>query len=244
MTSVLERMVQRARGPLSSLEPLSPLAFGPRPELWTSPGGIETVASEPAPAHRPAPDRRRTAERSSWRPSGDPSRGEDPPIGVHAATVAMAPPEPAVMHDAPTPATTPDIDAPSHSQPPAVRGETGVSGPPSRGDDRHEAPPRAVIEPASRIPAAMPDPEPAADGPAAMTRDGSDRTPGNSAHQTPGDSADQASGDGSGGSEVTISIGHIVVHAAPAIERPRAQPPFRPRVSLEEFLGQTQERRR
>jgi hypothetical protein len=43
---------------------------------------------------------------------------------------------------------------------------------------------------------------------------------------------------------VTISIGHIEVHAAPAIERPRAQPPFRPRVSLEEFLGQKQERRR
>jgi hypothetical protein len=44
--------------------------------------------------------------------------------------------------------------------------------------------------------------------------------------------------------DVTISIGHIEVRAAPPIERPRSRPPFRPRVSLDDFLSQRQDRRR
>jgi len=44
--------------------------------------------------------------------------------------------------------------------------------------------------------------------------------------------------------DVTISIGHIEVRAAPAIEHPRTRPAFRPRVPLDDFLNQRQDRRR
>jgi len=40
------------------------------------------------------------------------------------------------------------------------------------------------------------------------------------------------------GPEVTISIGHIEVRSAPAAEKPRSRPPFRPQVSLADFLNQ------
>ena len=40
------------------------------------------------------------------------------------------------------------------------------------------------------------------------------------------------------GPEVTISIGHIEVRSASVTERPRSRPPFRPQVSLTDFLSQ------
>ena len=40
------------------------------------------------------------------------------------------------------------------------------------------------------------------------------------------------------GPEITISIGHIEVRSASATERPRSRPPFRPQVSLTDFLSQ------
>ena len=54
----------------------------------------------------------------------------------------------------------------------------------------------------------------------------------------------ESAADTSGRPDVTISIGHIEVRAAPPIERPAARPPFRPRVSLDDFLNQPQDRRR
>jgi hypothetical protein len=46
---------------------------------------------------------------------------------------------------------------------------------------------------------------------------------------------------GEPGPEVTISIGHIEVRSVPAAaEEPTARPPFRPQVSLADFLGQDQ----
>jgi len=39
------------------------------------------------------------------------------------------------------------------------------------------------------------------------------------------------------GPEITISIGHIEVRSAPAPEKPRSRPPFRPQVSLTDFLS-------
>jgi hypothetical protein len=51
---------------------------------------------------------------------------------------------------------------------------------------------------------------------------------------------------GSGGTrpDVTISIGHIEVRAAPPVGQPRARRPFRPQVSLDDFLSQQQDGRR
>ena len=40
------------------------------------------------------------------------------------------------------------------------------------------------------------------------------------------------------GPEITISIGHIEVRAAPAVAEPQVRPRFRPQVSLADFLSQ------
>ncbi len=45
------------------------------------------------------------------------------------------------------------------------------------------------------------------------------------------------------GPDVTVSIGHIEVRSAPAPDKPRSRPSFRPQVSLADFLGQQQDRR-
>ena len=47
----------------------------------------------------------------------------------------------------------------------------------------------------------------------------------------------QAAGASSSSPDITISIGHIEVRSGPAAEKPRTQPPFRPQVSLADFLG-------
>lgn len=43
--------------------------------------------------------------------------------------------------------------------------------------------------------------------------------------------------------DVTISIGHIEVRAAPPAEQPRTRQPFRPQVALDDFLSKRQDRR-
>jgi hypothetical protein len=48
---------------------------------------------------------------------------------------------------------------------------------------------------------------------------------------------------GGTGPDVTISIGHIEVRAAPPTERPRTRRPFRPQVSLDDFLSQRRDQR-
>jgi hypothetical protein len=50
----------------------------------------------------------------------------------------------------------------------------------------------------------------------------------------------QAAGASGSPPDITISIGHIEVRSGPAAEKPRTQPPFRPQVSLADFLGREQ----
>ncbi len=58
------------------------------------------------------------------------------------------------------------------------------------------------------------------------------------ASTTPSAPGQAAAGFQGPGTEVTISIGHIEVRSAPSAEKPRPRPPFRPQVSLADFLGQ------
>lgn len=216
MSTVLQRMIERTRAPLSSLEPLAGPSFGPlvqqRPgerqaEAESVPDPIAAVQKRPRDAPIIEPGRVAAAapreERPGPHPSASASRPESDPAPERAAT---AQPEQAVTHS-PLGARVSTTDRP----PTATEEPTGV--------------PATIAAVAARIRPATP----ADSRQAPPPRSARPRAP--AAH----DAADTRP-------TVTISIGHIEVRAARASERNR--PPVQPRVSLEEFLNPSRNGRR
>jgi hypothetical protein len=243
MSELLERMIQRARGPLSSVEPLAKPRFAAvqlSGHAWADAAGLAGLADsadeadalasgrDPSPDRRPGARRRRPPARPTGDVAGD--DGSEPVAAVPAA--ARAGPTRAMA--------TPDRPPPGRSAapgPPAVTwhaerdyfapGPDPVAVPIGRTDrGPHDVRERDIREElATAAAAAEPAPVPAWLLPAR-------RNPGSPS--PPGQAGDLSGS----GPTVTISIGHIEVRAAPAVEERRVRPAFRPRVGLADFLGQ------
>lgn len=223
-----------------------PLAAPPPPALGLEPrsatvshrsaDAAQTHQELPATGHRgpdagqPHPELAPTSHRSPDAPRTQPE----------LATTSHRSPESGQPH--PEPATlsrrSPDLDQPlpEPAAAPARRAGGGASGDPLGPGTEEPAWP-AAAEP-DAAPALRPVTVPARLLPAA---------PPAHAQEGPGGwpvPREPAADTSTGRPDVTISIGHVEVRAAPPIERPRARPPFRPRVSLDDFLGQQQDRRR
>jgi hypothetical protein len=224
MTALLERIARRAREPLSAVEPLAPPPFAaggadggpvgsPAPEEPF--GELEAMtATEAARPPRAEPAMARRTEAVA----GGPARTA--PSGDRAALDAAEPRPAARDGRGPRSQAAAAAGRPGRERPDpraTARPLPGDRGPgPARGTPTPEA---AGAPRDSRAPVLVParraaSPDPRPDAPVA--------------HRRP---------------EVTITIGHIEVRAAPAPQPRPAPPPFRPDVSLSEFLAR-QERRR
>ncbi len=280
MSTLIERMIQRTRGPLSSLEPVATPAFAAVPlgeHAWAgSPGeaaadeaSVVASGQDQRPGQRPdqqpgeRPDQQpgTRQRRSPARTVGDdhadgPADSGRGPL-LEAPVTARARPARAMPAPDPSPRnrTTPRWPEP----PPAANRHLGhdhsesgpdqVAMPVGRSDENpHNARERAVPEPEANA-AAGPEGRATAAGPRAAAAEPGARAavepatlparlrrahPQPEPPELPGQAA-YASGSGP---EITISIGHIEVRSAPATEQPRIRPPFRPQVSLADFLGQ------
>jgi len=258
MSTPLARMVERARGSLSSAEPLIPSRFAAgadglapgvlpsgdtdpawRPDLGqlpaeaavpagttaateaTAPAGTTAAARTTAPAEATAP-----AETSA--PHGTPVRhlGED--MRQIARVAAEMPGAASTSVDAAASQVTP----PSYVTPASpVRGTSPMSGTslPPRDADAHDvaATPDAGLVPAGDVPRV------------AAVRGTSVQPASVAGISVPTNPA-------AGSPEITITIGHIEVRAAPSSQQSpqRGRPQCRPRVSLGDFLAQGEDGRR
>jgi len=250
MSSVLERMIRRSRGPLSAAQPLIPPVYAPVP-LAGDDGG---QSSRPPPgSYLPRAGVPRAV------PSADAPPGDVP--AAHSTRASwgdrLAPAAPTAADASPAasargadstrrawaaevtgPTGPAGAAGPAGPAGPAgttgSEGATGLEGPagPPRADTAGPAEglgPGAILElPASWVA----DPGPAAHRPGLPPEGRRAELP------SPEAGADPA---------LTIMIGHIEIRAAPDArprpERPRPDPPprqpFRPQVTLAEFLGRT-----
>jgi len=250
MSTPLARMVERARGSLSSAEPLIPSRFAAGGDGF-APGVLPSGDTDPA--WRPGPGQL-PAEAAV--PAGTtPATEATAPAGTTAAARTTAPAEATAPAETSAPHGTPvrhlgedmqqiarvaaempgaastSVDAAaSHVTPPSyvtpaspVRGTSPMSGTslPPRDADAHDvaATPDAGLVPARGVPRV------AAASVAGIS------LPANPAAGSP---------------EITITIGHIEVRAAPSSQQSpqRGRPQFRPRVSLGDFLAQGEDGRR
>jgi hypothetical protein len=163
----------------------------------------------------------------------EPAHAPPQPTGHRGPDTIQTPPEPAATdHRRPDTVGTPP--EPTAAAPDRHVGSSVPVDPP--GPEIHTRAARATAQPEA-MPAVTPLPVPARLVPERRTRalDGSGESP----------AAQQSTADTGGGRpDVTICIGHIEVRAAPPTEPPRPRLPFRPRVSLDDFLTQRQDRRR
>jgi hypothetical protein len=295
MSTVLGRMIQRTRSPLSSLEPLAAPTFAAVPlseQGWADPVGPagplgEAIVAEAGVAvarHKPPPP-----GRTDQPPGGRPgqragARLEGPRLIAGDPTDDLddfgSEPVPRVLARAPLARSTPVMPGPGRMSRrwSTSKGQLAAANPHPDEDHKPRLDPAAMpakqaseaphdgreleigemhtVPPArsAKAPAAGPAeavagesvaPEPGAARPAAavvVERPAPLRPP--PAHppgQWPAPSArpEQAADAFTGsGPEVTISIGHIEVRSAPAAEKPRSRLPFRPQVSLADFLSQ------
>jgi hypothetical protein len=305
MSTLLERMIQRTRGPLSSLEPVTLPVFAPVP-LREQPrdGQVRVGALDQDPRadqdphadqdHRPdrGPDELRlqvpSELLSEQRPGAWPAEGDhsddraDPGPGplpgtVTPALAAPAPARPTSDQPAPDPRApgqpVPDQPPPgrfgqrwperrtaANRRPDRHRGEpapgpaaqpTGrtyqeAAGPREFGSGETGTPPARLAAGATGQATGSSEPGAGAEGqvgagqPGTVT--GRPRAARPAAHRRSEPQASpaphrQAAGASSSGPDITISIGHIEVRSGPTAEKPRTQPPFRPQVSLADFLG-------
>ncbi len=211
------------------------------------PGEAEPLAEPPKPGLR---SELRSAAASNHTPDADQTQPEPPAASNHTPDADQTQPEPpAASHHTPVADhTQPEPPAASHHSPDADRIQPEPVATPAQrpgGSASGDALGPGIKEPASpataepgAAPAVRPVTVPARLLPTAArahAHEGSGRSP---APQEP------AADIGGGRPDVTISIGHIEVRAAPPVERTRTRPPFRPRVSLDDFLNQRQDRRR
>jgi hypothetical protein len=253
MGAVLDRMIQRTRGPLSSVEPRSLPRFAPARAVFDSAaiGDGESLIEEsravrPAigSAAVPAVLRESLGRRGTDKAAIDP----EPPAGPvdHVTPRPFAERSPLA-----TAATRPDpgpddVDSvrPRAEQPLATRS--------ARPGDHDSAWPRDPVDgvPPPRTPS-EPAEQRAADPTAGSGETGTTSNASVTRQATPAASVEAQSrsrpeairpqtapDELDARPEVTILIGHIEVRAAPASEPPRARAPFRPRVTLDDFLDQ------
>jgi hypothetical protein len=227
MSTLLERMVRRNHAPLSSLEPVSPAHFADQSAAagWddATAENVETSSEEAARTELPHPVQLPTRPQ----PSETIGPGQRPRSGS-------------------APDTTPRHDLPPASAPSPgreLRPYPGLAARPQAEHATHEQGPPAVGRGA---PAANAETEATLAIPSVSVaaRAVSDRPEPPSQRSGTPSPAPQRSAESGDGPAVTISIGHIEVRAAPPIEPPRPRPQFKPRVSLEDFLTQRQDRRR
>lgn len=238
-SGVLGRMVQRSRGPLSSLEPVIRPRFAPRAEGFvpgdgrpadvlapaeldadavdTRPPGL-TVPGQEAPAAdlSGSPATLRAADGAGHSPRDGPRSVPREASGGDAAAAERAFPPTGGLWPA-APALSGGATAWD-----AAWGDTGRNGAASDGP--------APLEPSPLIPAITA--RPGASRPATRSAD-------------PGNRASGAS------PPVTITIGHIEVRAAAVTQRParqettaRPRPAFRPQTTLADFLDGDAAKRR
>jgi hypothetical protein len=223
MSGVLERMVLRTRSALAGIEPL----FAPH---YATSEVFHQAENRSAGARAPAPRQRRTepgqAARITPRDRAPaPSSPVTPAFSEEIAGATSSPrQDPVADHvqlsladlssDVPPapPATTPaQREEPAAGEPIMASARTGSTG----GATTPSAPSRMALghNTASQD----------------LFDDGAGPVPISKKHSAPGAPAPAAP------AQVTISIGHVEVRAAPVSQPPR-RPAFRPRVTLDEYL--------
>lgn len=237
MSSVLARMVQRSRGPLSAVEPLIPPRYAAAP--GTADFGVEPdgppAGSDIAWGGPPREAPGAVAPRGSVLAPIPAASGGPAPRGVRldqsAARAAGISPGPALRRAGP-------------SGPPGPAGAVGGDGPPGAAGATGAAGASGAVGADGPVGPAGPG-LPSVELPATWVRDTGPATlsprpaPEGSRSELPGGAADDDA------PALTITIGHIEVRAAsesrPRPERARPDPPhrqpFRPQVTLAEFLG-------
>jgi hypothetical protein len=248
MSSVLERMILRARSGLAGIEPLHRPRYAPTATAaheateWANATGERAVEH----ARAPAPRARRTG-----RPPA--------PVAAEPATGQAAPGAPAAVHRPPDPTADERRDpAPS---PQSVRlsrarvvedihgrgREAGaVSRPaPVLTPNARSNPSAVPITSLAPITPVAPEPDTALLPPAVAPVDAPAPTTTRAAPAAPIEPAarqlrptpsDPHAEPAPARPDIAISIGHIEVRAAQVAERPRP-PAFRPRVTLDDYLG-------
>ena len=222
MSTLIERMILRTRQPLSSLEPITPVRYA-----LTTPGQQpdEAAITEIPPALA-------DVLRPSLSPPPHGSRRQNAVVSNRPVSPSVAAPRTASPRSVTPGEQDPDAGArdlraalerterlqdrenPGDSRPmPAAHGE----GPNSR--DNTAAGPTA---PALPIPV-----------PARLRTGDLAEPPATTAASVDGTQDDEHAS----GPDITVTIGHIEVRAAPSVPARPAPPPFRPQVSLTDFLN-------
>ncbi len=257
MTTLLQRMVMRTRAPLSSAQPATRPLFAPGDAgLALGVAGIPEVSADAfsaSPFTGSATRPPLIAERVSASRPGDAGRtpapgAEDAGREISADASAPARATPSGGH--------PGVERDLQQERGEAAGiaasldQTGAATAASAGGDEAMSaaaaiPPVLLVsltdstEPPPRSPADRP-PAPA-DRPSAPA-DAADRVQHRKQFLVPSANGSAAAAPAAA-PEVTISIGHIDVRAATPPAPARSRPAFRPRVSLDEFLAASQDRR-
>ena len=234
MSTLIERMIQRTQAPLSSLEPIAPVMYAPTTS-GQQPDEAAFAELPSAPAEmtdhgRPTPPRRSSRQNAL------------PGEGQHSAS--LVPPGPA-SHGSITPA---DLQPHSARQdrsawPSGTEGALDQEAP--RGNERRPATPGPPHEDAD-LHATTTAGQTAPTQPIAATaRLRPADLGGNAGAAARPPVAGNAPDEVARGPEITVTIGHIEVRAASAAPARPARTPFRPQVSLADFLkGSSQGSRR
>ena len=221
MSALLERMVQRTRGPLSTVEPVAPPPFGAggapaSAGLAGEPEGFAEVTEASSEAVQTRASNRQAPRGRGKRHRGVHAEARRPLTLSHESDSERNPPS----------SGRPDPDpAPADAPPDATRAEVQRATPGEQSARTETKPAAEPIVVVARPAETEPEPFGAAPPrPAAEARTGDDEVP---APAPP----------------VTISIGHIEVRAAPTPSAAPAPSPFRPpQVSLSDFLQQKERR--
>jgi len=273
MSTVLGRLIQRSREPLSSLEPLIPSRFDPGAEGFAAGGGLPPdgglagdLDAEPGDGGIEA-----DAAEALTRPGDGPSAGRraagnaGAPTWAHADArsetgaddVARPRPGTGLLSRAASSADAADGrsgsggDRPGGSRPPGTPADQPLPGL-ARLTGRSLLPGRTAL-PTAELPADEALSPLLADAAAEPPLAAREHGRGDRAAQERPDPTRIALPASPVGPAITITIGHLEIAAAPAPrERPKApstearqvqpaaptRPPFRPRVSLSDFLNQ------
>jgi hypothetical protein len=249
MSSVLERMILRARSGLAGIEPLHRPRYAPTATAAHEATEWATATGERAVEHAPAPAP--SARRAGRLPAA---------VAAEPATGQAAPNAPAPVHRPPDPSADARLDptpAPRSARLARARVVEDIHG---RGREAGAVSrPAPVLTPNARsnpsavpitslapITPVAPEPDTALLPPAVAPVDAPAPTasravpaapvePAARQPQRPTPSAPNAE-PAPARADITISIGHIEVRAAQVAERPRP-PAFRPRVTLDDYLG-------